>query len=207
MDYQPKILPNCPTHRAFQDEIQAALIERGFDIIQFTYHDLLPKDQATKLGRNNSLAALYIRTHTDLLGVSLGDKYSCLVEIKSSENVKFRNMSIEAYPFGINSILSKLCGIEIYYFWKDFIGCKEVGFSAGNHPRVDRIIIPEWRWNSEEVTSWKAVLGGLFEAVPITVTPTGRYGSGDPMVIIREEDLAGLPSPLELIDSLIKDLI
>jgi len=84
---------------------------------------------------------------------------------------------------------------------------KEVGFSAGNHPRVDRIIIPEWRWNSEEVTSWKAVLGGLFEAVPITVTPTGRYGSGDPMVIIREEDLAGLPSPLELIDSLIKDLI
>ena len=112
-----KITPSSyAPHQIFQDEIRDRLISKGFEIIQFTYHDLLHQDQISRLGRNNSLAALYIRTHTDLLGVAYGDKYSCLIEIKSSENQRFRNMSVEAYPFGVNAILAGRCGVDVYYF-------------------------------------------------------------------------------------------
>lgn len=179
------------------------LESKGFEIIQFTYHDLLQPDQISRLGRNNSLAALYIRTHTDLLGVAYGDRYSCLVEIKSSENQRFRNVSIEAYPFGVNAILAGLCGVDIYYFWKDFVTGRAVGFPARNHPKVDRIIIPEWRWNVEEIASWKTVLSGLFQDVPVVVKPTGRYGSGDPMAIILESEVESLPSPEKVLDYVI----
>jgi len=207
MEFLPKITPTgYKPHQIFQDEIQSLLESKGFDIIQFTYHDLLQPDQISRLGRNNSLAALYIRTHTDLLGVAYGDRYSCLVEIKSSENKRFRNMSIEAYPFGVNSILSRLCGVDIYYFWKDFITDKSIGFYAGTHPKVDRIIIPKWRWSVEEIDSWKTILSGLFQEVPVMVKPTGRYGSGDPMVIILESEIELLPSPDAVLDSIMEKI-
>jgi hypothetical protein len=206
MESLPKITPSSyAPHQIFQDEIQDLFVSKGFEVIRFTYHDLLPRDQISRLGRNNSLAALYIRTHTDLLGVAYGDKYSCLVEIKSSENQRFRNMSIEAYPFGVNSVLASVCGVDIYYFWKDFITGRSVGFHAGNHPKIDRIIIPDWRWNDEEIASWKTILRGLFQDTPLVVKQTGRHGSGDPMVIITESELVSLLSPNDVLESILVD--
>jgi len=85
------------------------------------------------------------------------------------------------------------------------LGIRSVGFHAGNHPKIDRIIIPDWRWNDEEIASWKTILRGLFQDTPLVVKQTGRHGSGDPMVIITESELVSLLSPNDVLESILVD--
>ncbi len=188
-----KITPtNCTTHSEFQKQIEEWFVSKDFTVIDTTYHNLLPVNQVKQLQKNKSFVSQYLRTTPDLN--VLRNDTAFQIEVKSNNNLKYRNASLEVFPLMVNSTLSKL-NIETIYFYKDFVNGREVFFNSSDCPEIDRIIIPTWRWNATEQNKFKEIFIKNYPNVDVISKDTARNGSGDPFAIIVESELEKLETP------------
>lgn len=185
-----KITPmNSIEHSAFQKKIESMFVNSGFAVLDTTYHNSMTQNQVKMLQKNTSYTAQYKRTSPDF--IVLKDNSCYQVEIKSNNNTKYRNASIEAYPLAISATLSKL-NINTLYFFFDSISRREVVFDAANLPKIYKICIPSWRWSTTEQIDFIDLFRSVFPDVKIEVKDTTKTGSGDVFAIILVKELEKL---------------
>ena len=125
-------------HNKVENKIKTYLKERGFILIDNSYHHNLKAEEEVVLKSCNNLTAFQYRTEPDYLVVN--DNICFYLEIKSGE-VKNNEICIEAYPFICSKMKQEYLDTDILYAIYDKGALK---IKSLKHIKIpDRVIIPK----------------------------------------------------------------
>lgn len=179
-----QITPDIASHATLQDEVTAYLTRRGCRVLSMAYHDVLCAEDKLSLSKYSDPTGLYVRTAADHVAL-LPSRQTCLIELKTNEG-RYRNAAIEAFPLLLHMIHAKSAGIRCMYVYRDTINHFEGGWMASQLPPIDRIVIPN-RFVGL-MPQIESMASNFYQRLPIEIV-RDTAGSNDPFVVIKQRDL------------------
>jgi len=148
-----------------------------------------------------------VRTLPDMV-VTNGQK-TLLIEIKTCISSRYANATSELLPIIAARSLWNDLRVRTLYIYED----SHAGISAAwwayqvfRDVRVSAIYIgtqrPDWKRSLDRIRDWQAS-GIIPRDIKIVTTSTG--GSGDPYVVISENQLRNLPTWQEVLERVLRD--
>ena len=174
------------------------LEQAGFAVGNSCYHESLPKDLVRILAQRYSPTALAVRHRADRIAAHKIRPVEFLVEVKSPSGWHYANLLLEMLPLAIHIIEQKEIGCECLYVYAELTRQVQHGFWVAQAPKVSQVCIPP-RWNQEQA-AWYTTIAVRAFGPTVPIKRTGRNkGSGDPFLIISEDDLRSLPDWRDLV--------
>jgi len=201
------VKPDYRPHKNLLSDVDNFLIEQGFCIDSNPYHEKLKKETQELLKKEDCPTSLCIRTLADRIAIHRKTKGKVfLYEGKTHESKIFNDLTLELVPIIHHKLRSEKMDVRCLYVYrnpfliKDICGERiiECGFWINRMPSIRQIMIPTWRWTSEEREWFKKKATEFFPDVKIY--PTDKGASGDPFIIIDEKEVLKLPHWKDLIE-------
>lgn len=167
-------------HNQVENKIKIYLKDRGFVLIDNSYHHNLEAEQENALKSCNSLTAFQYRTEPDYLVI--GNDTCFYLEIKSGE-VKDNEICIEAYPFICSKMKQEYLDTDIFYavYTNGILKIKSLKYVK----IPEKVIIPKVNKNKKLVPLLKA---NFKEVKYIDWNHNQNEKSGDAFTILNIKD-------------------
>ena len=186
------------SYRKPEEYVTAWLQETGFLVGNSCYHEALPRELAQALQGRYSPTALAVRHRADRIAAHKIRPVEFLVEVKSPSGWHYANLLLEMLPLAIHIIEQKEIGCECLYVYAELTRQVQHGFWVAQAPKVSQLCIPP-RWNQEQA-AWYTTIAVRAFGPNVHIKRTRRNkGSGDPFLIISEDDLRSLPDWRDLV--------
>ena len=143
------------------------------------------------LQRIHDPTAFYVRSRADRVAVHPEYRFTFEWECKTPASARHPNMAVEALPLATHHLLGVRLYIKCLYIYRDPYRKLDIGFWSDKLPRIAKLFVPTSKWDDLALEWFSYELGEYFDLDPILLDE--NYGSGDPFVVIEEEDLLGLP--------------
>ena len=136
-------VPIASKHVVFEKDFGKYCDERGYALIDTSYHHNFGDETAAKLRRDSSPASLSIRLAPDLMVQKLKDPTfnSFFVELKTGNTKKV--IQCEAYQLLRNKVCEKYLRTPCLYIYRGGLSKNEMIACHANCIRVSKLILPK----------------------------------------------------------------
>jgi len=186
-----------------EETVKEFLTAHRFLTDEATYHSVMQPEISLRLSRIYTPTALYVRGRADRIAVHKEQDIVFEWEAKTWYESRKHNMALEALPI-CHHLVSAELGVKCLYAYRDSKCGYDVGFWIHELPPVQVIFIPG-RWDSQMIEWFKNQFRMIFPLVETRQIEVKRGSSGDPFIIVNEEDVKKLPDWRDLIRELLQD--
>lgn len=136
-------VPIASEHVRFEKDFSQYCRERGYELLDLSYHHNYGDSIASSLRRDHSPASLSIRLSPDLMVQKLKEPAfnSFFVELKTGNTKKV--IQCEAYQLLRNKVCEKYLRTPCIYIYRGGLSKNEMIACHANNVRVSKLILPK----------------------------------------------------------------
>lgn len=171
-------VPIANKHLLFEKDFERFCEERGYELVDLSYHHNFKDENASKLRRDFSPASLSIRLNPDLL-VQKKHTNSFFVELKTGncKNV----IQVEAYQLLQNKVKEKYLKTTCLYIYRGELSNNKMIACPAQKIRASKLVIPTTEKNHQV----RPILENFYEIPMEEKKPMPSY-SNDPYIEISD---------------------
>jgi len=188
-------------HTVLQAAVREFIQRHGWHVLEVVYHHEGVGDTSL-LQRAGDPTALYVRTLPDMV-ITNGQK-ALLLEVKTNISTRYANATPELFPIIAARSLWNDLRVQTLYIYENLhagISAAWLAHQVFRDVRVSAIYIgtqrPDWKRSLDRIRDWQDS-GIIPRDIKIVTASTG--GSGDPYVVISENQLRNLPTWQEVLE-------